>query len=970
MVSLMARREGVSLLVVFLAAAVFVSCDATICVLCTCSGTGGATKSVSCTHMSMDMYRVPGDVPSTTELLDLSGHSIKSIERNDFSNLPSLVNLSLAGNEINSVGLYTFSDLLNLRTLDIHGNHITSVARGAFSGLAKLEKLDLRGNDITRVSRETFAGLPALTTLNLANNPLYCDCGVGWMVSASSFPPLHSSSSSPPTCARPSQLAGRRVDSLSLDEIGCVVPQVTAVATTIAVFKGERVVLSCSVTGASESDIVWYYNGQMVTDGDQLLGNGSLLISQMTAEGAGQYTCVSSNMAGSGNATISVTYLGTVRPRVSIPPSHVHAFTGENVVLRCVGDQRTVSYHWYKDGQPLETSDRVAVVTGVGLNISHVTMDDSGVYSCVVMGIEGSSEASAQLSVTGALISCEGVIDATAVGNIRSMVMFAFNHSSINNVSSPHQLLRRLKLPDDASIELLLAADVFQQALDAARSSHQGESEGGVPALSDCEITLLAELSGCLEHSPTPHCSDVCHHSRYRSVDGSCNNWAQPAWGTADTPFHRLLAPVYEDGLGLPVGWSGGMPSARTISQRVIRSHNVEPDTDVTHMLMQFGQFLDHDLDLAPGTPADSSFTSGAMCDTECSNSAPCFPIVIETGDPRISAQCMPFTRSGGVCGSGGSSLLVGSAAFYREQLNGITSFIDGSQIYGSSEEHAERLRDPARQGWLLEGVATSSGKPFLPFDTFSLIECSTGIHSGRSQCFLAGDVRANEQVGLTAMHTLFFREHNRVASYLSHLNPHWNQETIFQESRRVVIAEWQNIAYSEYLPTILGPSGLGDYHGYDPNVNPTIANAFATAAYRFGHGQILPFFNRLNTSYQPEPYGPLQLRHAFFAPHRLLEEGGIDPLLRGFLATPGKKRAPHSGLNSNLTEALFEQAHNISLDLAALNIQRGRDHGLPSYVQWRQFCSKSFCPDPQDIVPLATSLCGLTFIESLSVVV
>ena len=69
MISLMARREGVSLLVVFLAAAVFVSCDATICVLCTCSGTGGATKSVSCTHMSMDMYRVPGDVPSTTELL-------------------------------------------------------------------------------------------------------------------------------------------------------------------------------------------------------------------------------------------------------------------------------------------------------------------------------------------------------------------------------------------------------------------------------------------------------------------------------------------------------------------------------------------------------------------------------------------------------------------------------------------------------------------------------------------------------------------------------------------------------------------------------------------------------------------------------------------------------------------------------------------------------------------------------------
>lgn len=126
-------------------------------------------------------------------------------------------------------------------------------------------------------------------------------------------------------------------------------------------------------------------------------------------------------------------------------------------------------------------------------------------------------------------------------------------------------------------------------------------------------------------------------------------------------------------------------------------------------------------------------------------------------------------------------------------------------------------------------------------------------------------------------------------------------------------MAEWQNIVYSEYLPQILGPFGLqllGEYHGYDPDINPTIANVFATAAYRFGHSQILPFFNRLDENYQPRPEGPLQLRHAFFAPFRLLEEGGIDPLLRGLVSSAAKKRAPHSGLNSNLTEALFEQVH------------------------------------------------------------
>ena len=123
--------------------------------------------------------------------------------------------------------------------------------------------------------------------------------------------------------------------------------------------------------------------------------------------------------------------------------------------------------------------------------------------------------------------------------------------------------------------------------------------------------------------------------------------------------------------------------------------------------------------------------------------------------------------------------------------------------------------------------------------------------------------------------------------------------------------AEWQNIVYTEYLPKILGSSGmeiLGGYQGYDPSVNPTIANVFATAAFRFGHSQIMPVFQRLGEDYEPLPVGPLFLRDAFFAPFRLLEEGGIDPLLRGLLASGVKRQSPDSVLNSNLTEALFAQ--------------------------------------------------------------
>ena len=97
-----------------------------------------------------------------------------------------------------------------------------------------------------------------------------------------------------------------------------------------------------------------------------------------------------------------------MRPRVTTAPSDTHAFPGENVLLRCTGDHRTLSYHWLRAGQPLQTSSRVTVVPGTGLNISHVTMEDSGVYTCVAVGAEGSAEESAQLSVTGPLISCEG----------------------------------------------------------------------------------------------------------------------------------------------------------------------------------------------------------------------------------------------------------------------------------------------------------------------------------------------------------------------------------------------------------------------------------------------------------------------------------------------------------------------------------------------------------------------------------
>jgi peroxidase len=78
----------------------------------------------------------------------------------------------------------------------------------------------------------------------------------------------------------------------------------------------------------------------------------------------------------------------------------------------------------------------------------------------------------------------------------------------------------------------------------------------------------------------------------------------------------------------------------------------------------------------------------------------------------------------------------------------------------------------------------------------------------------------------------------------------------------------------------------------------------------------------------------------AFFSPWRLVDEGGVDPLMRGLLFSPAKLKTPHQNLNSDLTERLFSAAHSVALDLAAINIQRGRDHGLPGYNEYRRICN------------------------------
>ena len=450
-------------------------------------------------------------------------------------------------------------------------------------------------------------------------------------------------------------------------------------------------------------------------------------------------------------------------------------------------------------------------------------------------------------------------------------------------------------------------------------------------------MKALHSLSNCTAALPTHDCSTL-GVMEYRTYDGTCNNLFFPTRGAALTAFARLLPAKYEDGVAAPVGLSqmlagAGLsppwPSPRLISWKVMRP-SPEPGAsghDVTHMVMQWGQFLDHDLVFSP------------VFDVECgcSFSKYCIPIPVATHDDTFGntssnlGQCLSFTRSIPACE------LQSEATVPRNQVNQVTSFLDGSQVYGSSREQAQSLR-LLHGGLLKQGGRLESLKGNLPFQE-ELAE------TGSLPFFAAGDERVNEQPGLTVMHTLWLREHNRVADQLQTINPCWSDERLYQEARNIVAAQMQKITYYDFLPIIFGDhisTYVPRYKGYDPFVDASIPNSFAGAAFRFGHSLVRAQLLRLGQNYSTLSIGHLNLSGAFFNPQTYFESLGTDPIARGLmveLSSPADEF-----LSSVLTTRLFpRRLQGLGGDLASLNIQRGRDHGLPSYRTWQKFCQRVF---------------------------
>lgn len=405
--------------------------------------------------------------------------------------------------------------------------------------------------------------------------------------------------------------------------------------------------------------------------------------------------------------------------------------------------------------------------------------------------------------------------------------------------------------------------------------------------------------------------SQNCTRQIFRTIDGSCNNLSNENFGKANQPFLREISAIYSEeaifnGLDFP-----NRPNPRAISNALFSQNEDTGNPDnLSSMVFTWAQFLDHDITHVQAANLESA------------------PIPLPTDEPSFTFP-IDFHRSAISAGTGIFSP--------RNQDNRLTAWIDGSQVYGSDQQRANWLRT------FVDGKLKTSSGNLLPFNTISgekdgVIDPNApdmdNLDGGRAPHFVAGDVRAGEQPGLTTLHTLFVREHNRICEELIDQGLQ-EDEVIYQTARKRVGALLQAITYEQFLPAL--GINLSNYQGYTDQVSPDIMNIFATAAYRIGHTMVTSELLLLNDDCT-EVRSPLSLEQAFFNTN-WVEQYDIDPILKGLTSQQQEEIDTKviDGLR-NFLFALPQLPGTFGMDLVAINIQRGRDHGLPDYKTVRQY--------------------------------
>ncbi|KAJ1351421.1 hypothetical protein KIN20_007419, partial [Parelaphostrongylus tenuis] len=424
------------------------------------------------------------------------------------------------------------------------------------------------------------------------------------------------------------------------------------------------------------------------------------------------------------------------------------------------------------------------------------------------------------------------------------------------------------------------------------------------------------QVSSSIGNCPTSK-FEVCPPTYYRSYSGVCNNVARPEWGSTHTALSRMLKPAYEDGVSSPREAVSGrpLPLVRGLSLSLFTpTANAHPT--VTTLFPHWMQFIASDMVNIVETQA---IIDGAVRPLPCCRSGfshpECDVVEIPKSDPvyRNRLTCIPHART-----------MVASrlacALGPREQANMVSSYLDGSVIYGSSAERAKQMRSFS-QGQL----RTYGGLGELP-----QIDLKAKCQK-EGRCSLSGSDVVNILPGITALHTVFIKQHNRIARLLKEQNRHWLDARLFEEARRIVVAQLQHITYNEFLPIMLGRENMKKYglllhesgfdSDYDMSIEGSVLNEFAVT-FPYVLWALLP---------QDKMFS------SFNNPGKMYEHRGIENIFRNLLSTNIAK--PSLRMNDEMKSEFFKDNLDIGLDLISIALKQGRDHGIHPYTVVRAHC-------------------------------
>jgi peroxidase len=371
--------------------------------------------------------------------------------------------------------------------------------------------------------------------------------------------------------------------------------------------------------------------------------------------------------------------------------------------------------------------------------------------------------------------------------------------------------------------------------------------------------------------------STVTLLSQFRPIGAVDNNQEDPALDPIAGSTEIRLAPA-SYAPGTTDGLIGG-PNPRTISNVVSggQQANVN-DSTASAWLYAFGQFVDHDLELEG-------------VNTTAIN------IPIPLGDPDFAdGSSIELTRAM-------VNPTTGTA------INTVAGYLDLSQIYGSDTATADSLRNS-------DGTLQTSAGDGLPIVNGS---------------YVSGDARVTENPELTAVSTMFVREHNYWVGQLQDQHPDWTGDQLYNMAKAITTAEYQNVVYSEYLPALVGDA-IGPYNGYDASINPQVTQEFSTAAFRVGHSEVsgnqTGLDNSGNITYTES------LAQSFYnTPADDQANDAINSLIRNVSSDYSQQTDVYvvDGLRNLLA------TDPDKMDLIAIDIQRERDLGLDTLNQTRQ---------------------------------